>query len=71
MRKKATSSHSKTLTIEAALPNHPFLRATLPPLSACASGFRVNRVSVSHVKTTFNNIVLGVARDTNQQRQQR
>ncbi len=60
MCRKAASSHSKTLGMDTVLPNHPALGATLTPLSACASGFRVNGVSVSHGKTTVNNIVLGV-----------
>ncbi len=41
MCRKAASSHSKTLSVDAVLPNHPALGATLTPLSACASGFRV------------------------------
>ncbi len=33
---KAASRHSKTLGMDAVLPNHPALGATLTPLSACA-----------------------------------
>ncbi len=60
MCRKASSSHSKTLGMDAVLPNHPALGATLTPLSARASGFRGTVVPLSQPKTTVNNIVLGV-----------
>ncbi len=76
MFRKAESSHSKTLSVDAVFPNHPALCATLTPLSArgsgsgnigrsaCretrASGFRGTVVAISQPKTTVNNVVLGV-----------
>ncbi len=60
MRRKAASSRSKTLGMDTVLPNHPAFSATLPPLSARASGFRGTVVPLSQPKTTVNNIVLGV-----------